>query len=305
MRYLLLMIMMLTACGGYDDTTLGAGETFRIDGTPWEDGFFANEDERDEWCAAEPDQPMCSELGSLQQPWRNAEYHGKIILGPGSLQGKACHLTSNSNCTFPKYKQVQLKFDQDSCWDALEANFRPESEWGFALVSGIMEGIAKWHNKGGATVAFITGGFASNKQQVTVRCVNSTANWAGLASTGSLSSPMANIQTGPTSGNNPQMAHQYQVNSIDINVTRLLSTCGVSSSTLNSGVKVVASHELGHILGFAHFQHASASPMNALAGCFDTPSVAANFVAALGDYNGSGGSATITNRNLNQYQPEQ
>lgn len=287
-----IIMAALVGCGAYNSADNGSTElTVPFDSMPVDK--FIYPDSPDYVGGYEPAE-IDGNIGSLEQPWISAEYHG--LTTPPS--GAPCFASGGANCAFPSFTSVKLHVNGSGCTSGTPGVTQAQVN---TLVGGFVNGLKNWNGHGAATVVETTAG---GPLSVSVLCAF-PANPDSLASTSPnalVRTQVANLPVGPHGGD-PGAAQQYDAVTVKLAPDRVIAfmqACGFSLSNLNLAAMGfrIGNHEGGHVLGFDHVQGA-----NALMTGGNTCSIAALAIPpaynnALTHYNGNKSAATILDDGL-------
>jgi hypothetical protein len=314
--------LLVAGCSDADETVLDyqlPPGVARIDGDVEGDHIFFDEQQRASYCAASPDSPACLELGTAEQPFRAAEYHGQDDNGNSDIPCYA-NDSDGGNCRFPRRKRMNYVFDTTNCFPTLvDGNHDSVSALqGSALRAGFENGFRRWNGiANGVSVeanACTTGPCIT----VNVTCANLTtatsSPFAVGGLTGAATTVFANLPRGPN-GRIDQAAAQTQNSAIiTIDPGKILDfyveSCGDGTPTrgeLSDFARHIGVHEMGHVFAFEHFDSlGDVSVMFPFTGCEDIadPVIDTPFAQALGTFDPTNdGSATILDHNLENEGP--
>jgi hypothetical protein len=301
------------ACGAAPDTTDDANEPVRIDGTIEDDGMFASDAHRDDYCAEHPDSRHCSELGTAEQPWVSGEYHGQQPTG--GFYGCYSASGARGNCNFPNLKQMKIQFDTGACFNPPPAGDPVPPLLAYnKMIQEIKNGAMLWNGHGsGVTVQDGTCSHATC-HVVTIKCTS--GDYLGESNyTGSGTQRVADLPLGPH-GLDQTKAVVFSTSEIRVNLNRLWKymvsptpgNCGIASPTnaqIAKFAQFLGAHEQGHVEGFGHFG-SSSMIMYAYPAPACNPSINLTFEArdALGVYNSSSsGGPFVNDYNLETWSP--
>lgn len=307
------VLASLLACSGSVTETDIPGQEGRIDGSVDQDGAFNNSTAKTEYCATHDDE-FCSELDSLEQPWTSAEYHGKEQGGVGTCYGPD---SVGNACIFPAQKKFRVKETTAGCFTGAAPPAGPSTLQEQNMLDAMRNGVKAWNGAGGLIVVDDGSPGSSGYQLITVSC--GACSIAGcLAEGGSgpevLSAKISDLPVGPH-GEDQGAAYLYKVTFTTMNTANMwadivnkCSSGGITNGEIVARTTAIGMHEAGHVFGFGHFNAGSLgtnimypySPDT----CSPSVSIQQVFKDALTAFNPTGGSATISDVNLENKLPQ-
>lgn len=308
-KFISLAVLTL-ACGAYDDTTIGGYvDRPRYDGSIEDDGVFENDEHKEEYCRYFPDSMFCSDMGSLQQLWTSAEYHGTTnAAGVTPCYGSQ---SANGICKFPKLKQMKIVFNTANCYDVAPVpDPTPPLLKVNKMITAWKNGMKKWHGRT-STVTVEDGvcSWATGCETVNVNCANLGDGKFGQTSFSNFDGTrVSNLPVGPH-GEDQTKADVYSSVTMSFNPLYLWkyltspSLCGLSGTDaqIESAANGVGAHEQGHGFGFGHMQSGVMKPNPS--SCQPTTFVESELINALFIYNSSAGAATVSDQDVENIGP--
>jgi len=312
-RYLALALSA-AACGGGDETVLindGLPPgVIRLDGDVERDHIFYDEEHYENYCGAFPESPACSELGSAEQPWVSAEFHG--VNDNNSDVPCFGQDSDNGTCFFPLRKKLKYIINEANCFPTLnDATHDPVDLLdGTAIIEGIKNGLDRWHNIASGVTVENNACTSGTCMTVNVSCTN-LGGAVGLGGLSGVSNQVvSNLPSGPTSGVDQGAARTINGGVISFDPGRILAffktSCDSTPSRaqLRTYTRYVSAHETGHVFGFGHFDEGPDNLMFPFSGCEDVAApVIQPFGTALGALVSSGANSTILDINLENQGP--
>lgn len=326
-----LMVALSFGCGGEDDElgTFGGGEAEdlrfhedtsgiyvpgqegRIDGSVWQDGMFNSQEAKDEFCSGEHgDAWFCRQ--DVEKAWRSSEYHG---LAQGT-NGGTCYgslSAANGDCRFPAFKQARVKFNAGTAGCGV-----PVPSANDAILIGTRTGMNLWDGIGGVDIVTDGAPGTSSYMPVDIDCLLSGNNLALGGLSGVVDVRVGNAPVGPHSGKDVDDLAVINHGSMSVNLAKNKSECklacnsGLSDCTnaqLQAYTKALGAHEMGHILGFNHFDGGGSLASNVMypfrdSTCSFTPTIPSQLQTAIGLFNSSSGLGSVTDENLELWSPK-
>lgn len=244
------------------------------------------------------------EIGTSRQRWVSAEYHG------WQQDGEPCyHDAEGGPCRVPHLKQFSVFFDTSNCY----ANTVPLLKVN-RMIQALKQGVLYWNGAGsGVTVEDGTCQWGSgNCHNVLITCTTPVPSDPGaIGAAGPVdansSQRVSNLPVGPhgndqTSGrvwlsSTMQFDPQEQWTTITTQCSQTGTNAQIDRFTQYTGV-----HEMGHVMGFGHFQDPNAV-MYPYAGCAPDSTIDQEYKDAMSVFNSSGGAATVPDKNLERWSP--
>jgi len=315
-----LSIAALAACSGTADESEFV-EPLRFDGSVEDDGIFFGEQHRESYCSENPDSRWCSDLGTTEQPWVSAEYHG--LSGHASDSGTYASCWSsnsdNGDCLLPALKQMKIQFDVSRCKDAPSVGPKAPTAAVDQMIAGWKAGAREWNGVApGVTVEDGTCAWPSGCVTVTMRCkeISGTPFASARVTTGALQTRVSNLPA--VASEDQARARVYMWAEIDFDPHMLwfhLKNCvnpmdpAIPLNPTNAQVMAFATntgmHEMGHMFGFGHVNNSAAimypspSPL-----CAPNRAIWTSNVDALSVYNSSSsGGVTVSDQGLDFLGP--
>ncbi len=304
------------ACGAPDETVLRDDGlppgVIRIDGDVDRDHIFYDAEHRESYCESFPESPACSEIGTSEQPWLSAEYHGL----DDNDSDIPCYAADSDRgaCLFPSQKRLKFVFNTANCTPTLNDALHdpPSATQASRMILGTQQGFLRWHGISAGVSVEDNACSSGTCMTVAVSCGNLEGPLAVGGLSGSLATVHSNLPPGPHGGVDQGAARTINGGTVTMDVGRILgwfkSECDSTPSLaqLRTITLYTALHEMGHVFGFNHFDEGPDNVMFPFVGCDDTasPVIATPFANALGTFTPSGGgSATILDHNLETLGP--
>lgn len=305
------LVSLSIACSG--SVNEDRGQEGRIDGSVQDDGAFNSIEAKEEYCA-DHDDWFCSDTGSVEQAWTSAEYHGKEL-----STGRTCYgpNSAGNGCMFPAQNKFRVKVTTAGCFTGPPPPNGPSTLQEQSMLDAMRNGAKAWNGAGGLIVVDDGSPGSSNYQLLTISCGACTVPGC-LAEGGSgpetLSAVVSNLPVGPH-GKDQGAAYAYKVTFITMNtantwadIVNKCSSGGVTNGEIIARATALGMHEAGHVYGFAHFNAGSIGtnimyPFSADT-CSPAISIQQVYKDALAAFSPTGGSATITDVNLENKTPQ-
>lgn len=264
------------------------GQEGRIDGSVWGDGQFNSPEAKRDFCASYTgdDAWFCDDGLADKANWRSVEFHGLAVgTNGGTCYGPRQKALGGNDCFFPAKKNVEIAVG--FCSGAKQA-----------VADGMLAGMLSWDGKGSIDVVRagnVPPGQTYLPLVMTCTLTGGALGVGGLS--GSVVKMIDDAPTGPFSGNNLDDFSTVSAGVMNVNDALNKSECkrlcnggsaDCTAAQLGSFASYVGTHEMGHVLGFAHFDVAG-SPgtiMNAFRPDLCTPSrtIGVQYGTALTNY---------------------
>lgn len=313
---LLIIPLALVGCPGEDqDVTYITfpGQENRIDGHVMFDGMFNDPTGKVAFCDENPDVWFCSNIGTSQQTFTTSEYYGlaqgyQTCYGPSSA--------TNADCIFPSSLNFRIIEATDTCFNNIPGG--PNVLQERAIIDGVKEGMKVWDGKAGK-VDVVNNGTPGTSGHIptTVDCSYTGNGLAQSGFTGTGVKVENNAPIGPTSGKDVDDFITASQGFISLDILEVWQSvkanCG-STPTLQqtqNWAKYLGAHEMGHVVGFSHFDDQSNTPTNLMypfmpnaCNISTTGTIKIHFISALTHYVPSAGGTTIVlDDNLENLDP--
>lgn len=284
MKKLIALALFALACGAPDDgaqwvdtTTYDVpdiyvpGQEGRVDLTVWHDGGFNSPEAKETFCAEHGDMPeawFCSELGTARQGWEVAEYHG-MATEPGETCYGPAAAAGTGDCVLPKTTWMRVVSANTGCFAGAAPPNGPSAAQEAAILDGIKDGMYTWHGMGagyghGIAARVVANGSpgSSSYMPVTISC-GVVDGYAVGGLQGTIVNMTTNAPVGPNSGKDQDDIRKLPTGIMTVDVMQIWqdagSACGgganVSAANLRIYARSIGAHEMGHVMGFGHFDN--------------------------------------------------
>lgn len=322
----LILLAAGTACSGTDTTEVWTesslptfqdhpdipvpGQEGRIDGSPWLDGLFNNEEAKEEFCAEYGDLEeawFCSNLGQTEQTFTSEVFHGLIAGVDGTCYGPKT--SSSKDCLFPAKKQFRVRIDTSGCFSGEAPPNGPSTLQEQNILNGLKEGVKLWHGKGGLIV--VNEGSIGSANYIPVAITCGPTNSPTALAEGGLSGVGTDRGDLPVASNrDPRHAKVVSGAVYVVNMKNtfnfIKSHCGSDGTLQFNTARYIGLHEFGHVIAFSHFGSNSAgNVMNPFTNtCAPSSTIANSFSTALSNFNPASGTPTVTSSSgIGSYSP--
>ncbi len=291
------------------------GQEGRADGSVWADGMFNAPEAKETFCAENPEAWFCSEIGTSEQAWTSAEYHG-LAAGYGACYGPA--QPAQGDCIFPRNRKFQVISNNIDCFAGAAPPAGPSTLQEQAIIDGFVNAAVSWHGTGGITVCKAGVGNCGVPQSdyvnVYINCeevipFNGAYAQGGLI--GVVSTPVSNAPVGPHSNKDLDDFQLSDLGHIGINVQRIwdrgIKPCWTNptATQIRGFTDWTGRHEMGHVLAFSHFGNTGTLMYAFRPGaCLPTSLADQKYIDALNGFSPTGGSVTVNNYLLQNLLPQ-